>query len=137
MKFSRKNFRKATKIGKFNKLEKIYVALFFLSIAAGMIYGIFNADYYKPLEEAGRLDLQKGENNFTIFYRNFLISLLDVVTAGVVGLYSNFITFSAISSFFYSKGMLWAILLVFFTYGIFELLGALVFGLIGVNFAQR
>ena len=124
-------------IGRLNKIEKIYVGLFFLSIIAGIIYGINNPSYSKPYEEAGKLDLQEGENNLTIFTKNFATSGIDMFTAGIAGLYLNFVSFSIAGSFLFSQGTFAALFLILFTFGIFELLGSLFFGLIGLNFAQR
>ena len=123
-------------IGETNKFENFYVILFVLSIFAGMIYGVANAGYYQPFEERGALELQEGENNFTIFYRNFLLSLIDLVTAGLAGIYFTFQTFAVSASYFYSQGIIFALFFLY-VYGAFELLGALVFGLVGFSFAER
>lgn len=124
-------------IGMFNKIEKIYAILFVSSIFAGIIYGVINPEYFIPYEQAGRLDLQEGENNLTIFYKNFLVSAIDLVTAGIPSFYFNFVSFSTAASYLYSKGILYALVFVLLVFGILELLGSMLFGLIGLNFAQR
>ena len=128
--------RKEFEPKKFNKIERIYIALFLISILGGIIYGIINPDYYIPAEEAGDLDLQEGENNFTIFYRNFFVSALDLVTVGLTSFFANFITFATVSSFLHSEGVLFAMIFML-PFGIFEFGGSLLFGLVGVGLAEK
>ncbi len=132
-----RKFLKRLKLGNFNKLEKIYVIAFLVSIFAGSINGIVSSGYFQPFEQAGRLDLKEGEDNLTIFYKNFLVSGIDLVTAGFASFYFNFVSFSVAVSFSYVKGTLLALPLILLTFGILELVGSMFIGLVGLNFAER
>lgn len=131
------NFYRKLNIGEFNRIEKLYMILFVLSIASGIIYGIMNPDYFKPSQEAGNLDIQPGETSITIFYKNFFLSGISLITAGLSNLYFNFVTFSVISSFFYTSGTFLAIFIMLFTFGLLELAGIMFIGLTGLNLAEK
>ena len=60
------DFYKRLNIGNFNQIEKIYLILYVLSIVSGTVYGIINANYFKPYQEAGKLDVQENENNYQL-----------------------------------------------------------------------
>lgn len=121
-------------IGTFNRIEKIYSLIFVLSILSGIFYGLINQDYYKCCEET--LSLQLGENNFTIFARNFLLSGVALITGGFSSFYFVFLAFAIGSSFLASSGEILAIFFVIL-FGSLELIGVFLFGLIGFFIFER
>lgn len=121
-------------IGKLNRVEKIYIFLFILSIITGVVNGVLNKTYFQDYESS--LDLSPGETGLTIFFKNFILSAVNLVTAGLSNFYFVFITFSISASYLYSQGILLALPLLFI-HGSFELIGTMFFGLIGLNFFER
>jgi len=121
-------------IGKLNKVEKTYIILFVFSILAGILYGVINKNYFKSYESA--LEFAEGETSMTIFAKNFILSAINLITAGVTSFYFNFTTFSIASSYLYSSGMIFALPLLFI-HGSFEMLGSMFFGLVGLNLLEK
>jgi hypothetical protein len=77
-----------------------------------------------------------------IFLHNFRNDILFILTGGTFALFSNFVTFAAISGLYVARhaSLLVAVLvtaIAFGTYGTFEMLGHLCFGLIGFTFLER
>jgi len=121
-------------VGKVNNLEKIYLLIFVLSIAAGILYGFVNTNFYKCCENT--LSLQPGEDNFTIFSSNLVLAALSFFTAGFSAFYFIFITFAISSSSMFSSGeALGIVFLILF--GSLELLGVFLFGLSGFVIFER
>ena len=81
-----------------NKFEKLYIVLFIGSILVGIAYGLVNKDYFKCCEDAIGIP-EEGTNPIKIFTSNYLLSLTELITAGISSLYYNFHTFSVTSSF--------------------------------------
>ena len=121
-------------IGLFNRVEKIYLLIFLLSILSGIFYGFIDRNYYKCCEDT--LSLQPGENSFTIFTRNFLLAGAALVTAGFSSFYFLFITFAITSSSLTSNGALLGIIFVLI-FGAMELAGVFLFGIVGFAVFER
>ena len=81
-----------------NKFEKFYIILFTCSILVGITYGLINQDYFKCCEDAIGVP-EEGTSRIKIFTSNYLLSLTELITAGVSRLYYNFPTFSVTASY--------------------------------------
>lgn len=117
-------------IGSFNKIEKIYLLIFVLSIAGGIIYGIIDSNYYKCCEDT--LSLQPGQNEFSIFIQNFELAIIALITAGFSSFYFLFTTFAISSSSFFSSGQFIGVVFLLIL-GSLELTGVFLFGITGFS----
>jgi len=117
-------------IGSFNKIEKIYLLIFVLSIASGIFYGIIKPDFYKCCEDT--LSLQPGQNEFSIFFRNFGLAFIALITGGFSSFLFLFTTFAISSSSFFSSGTLYGIIFLLLL-GSLELIGVFLFGVSGFS----
>jgi hypothetical protein len=117
-------------IGRFNKIERIYLLIFILSIASGIVYGIIDSNYYKCCEDT--LSLQPGQNEFSIFLQNFELAVIALITAGFSSFYFLFTTFAISSSSFFSSGQLIGVIFLLLL-GSLELIGVFLFGVTGFS----
>lgn len=117
------------------KIEKIYIILFIASLFAGVAYGLIKTDYYKCCEDVIGIP-PEGTNPIKIFTSNYLLSLSELVTAGLSSFYFNFHTFSVTSSYLNSQGGLFTLPVILFI-GVFELIGSLFLALTGLSFVER
>lgn len=117
------------------KFEKIYIILFIGSLAAGIVNGVINIDYFKCCEDAIGVP-EEGTSALKIFRSNFLLSLTELFTAGISSLYYNFHTFSLTSSYLSSQNALYTLPIILLI-GSLELIGSLFMGLTGVSFVER
>lgn len=120
---------------KLNKFEKIYIVLFIGSLLAGIINGIINVDYFKCCEDAIGIP-EGGTSALKIFTSNLILSLTELLTAGMSSLYYNFHTFSLTSSYLVSQSALY-ILPIILLIGSLELVGSLLMALMGFSFVER
>ncbi len=125
-------------LGAPTSLEIYYIYSFLLSIALGIVYGLFDKTWYYTAVAR----FPRSESPLGIFVHNISIDLLSVVTGGIFGLFSNFLTFSVISALFGALhvGFLRVIVvtgLVFGSYGLLEIAGHLCFGLVGFTYLER
>lgn len=121
-------------IGNFNRTETIYLLVFVLSIIAGIAYGIINQNFYKCCEDT--LSLQPGQNEFTIFERNFGLAFIALITGGFSAFYILFITFAISSSSLLANGEIFAIIFILIL-GSLELTGVFLFGISGFVVLER
>jgi hypothetical protein len=119
---------------RFNKYERIYIVIFVASIVVGMINGAMNMNYYKCCEDS--LNPPQGFTPLTFFSANYVLSLGEMVTAGVASLYINFHTFSITSSYLASQNLLYT-MPVLLIHGGLELVGSLLLALLGFSFIER
>lgn len=117
-------------IGSFNKIEKVYLMVFILSIASGIVYGIIKSDFYKCCEDT--LSLQPGQNEFSIFLQNFELAIIALITAGFSSFYFLFTTFAISSSSFFSSGELIGVVFLLML-GSLELTGVFLYGVSGFS----
>lgn len=121
-------------LGKTNKIENIYIYIFIFSILLGIVYGIFDKNYYKCCETS--LAMTENDNVLTIFFSNFFLAAINLITAGISILFINFHTFSITSSYLNSQGTLFALPFLFI-HGFFEMFGVLLFGLTGLSLFEK
>lgn len=117
------------------KFEKIFISLFIGSLVAGIINGLVNLNYFKCCEEFIGVPAE-GTSVLKIFQSNFILSLTELVTAGLSSLYYNFHTFSITSSYLNSQSALYALPIILLI-GSLELLGSLLMALIGFSFVEK
>ncbi len=122
-------------VEKLNKFEKIYIILFFGSLAIGIINGTINKEYFTCCEDAIGVP-EEGTSALKIFRSNFLLSLTELFTAGLSSLYYNFHTFSVTSSYLISQNALYNIPIILLI-GSFELVGSIFMALTGISFIER
>jgi len=120
---------------KLNKLEKIYILIFLGSLLAGIINGAIDKSYFTCCEDAIGVP-PEGTSVLKIFQSNFILSITEMLTAGLASLYYNFHTFSITSSYLISQNALYAIIIILLI-GSFELLGSLLMALIGISFVEK
>lgn len=120
---------------KLTKFEKIYIILFIGSLTAGIVNGVINIDYFKCCEDAIGVP-EEGTSALKIFRSNFLLSLTELLTAGISSLYYNFHTFSLTSSYLSSQNALYTLPIILLI-GSLELIGSLFMALTGVSFVER
>lgn len=118
-----------------NKFEKIYIILFIGSLVAGLINGVMKVEYFKCCEDAIGVP-EEGTSILKIFTSNFLVSLTEMLTAGISSLYYNFHTFSLTSSYLNSQNALYTLPIIFLIGGS-ELVGSLFMALIGLSFVEQ
>ena len=118
-----------------NKFEKFYIILFTSSILVGITYGLINQDYFKCCEDAIGVP-EEGTSPIKIFTSNYLLSLTELITAGVSSLYYNFHTFSVTASYLESQNALYMIVIILLIGG-FELVGSLLMALTGFSFVEQ
>lgn len=121
-------------IRKLSKFEKIYIGIFIISALAGIVYGLFDKDYFKCCEEFIGVP-EGGTNPIKIFTSNYFLALTELITAGISSLYYNFHTFSIISSYLNSQGGLLTLPIILFISS-FELIGSLFLALAGISFVE-
>ena len=120
---------------KLTKLEKIYIILFLGSLVAGVVNGTIDIDYFKCCEDAIGVP-EEGTSVLKIFRSNFLLSLTELLTAGIFSLYYNFHTFSLTSSYLISQNALYTLPIILLI-GSLELVGSLLMALTGFSFVER
>lgn len=127
-----------TWIGNPSRFEIYYVYAFLLSIVLGIVYGFADKTFYYATIPY----LPRSESAFAIFLHNFSLDLVSIVTGGIFGLLSNFVTFSVLSAGLEVRhvGLLKTILIVglaLCAYGILEITGRLCLSLTGFTYLER
>jgi hypothetical protein len=111
---------------------------FLLSMIIGTVYGFFDPILYNVF--AG--DLPKSHSVVEIALHNLRVDVLSLLTGGLFGFVSNFLTFSLIGGLFGARHtsifvVVVVFAIVFGTYGTLEMAGHLCFGLVGFTFLHR
>ncbi len=117
------------------KYEKIYICIFLGSLIAGIINGVIDTDYFLCCEESIGVP-DEGTSALKIFQNNFILSVTEMFTAGLSGLYFNFHTFSIASSYLNSQNALYTLIFIIIL-GSLELIGSVLMSLIGITFIER
>ena len=125
-------------LGELNSSEKYFLDAFFLSIALGFVYGLFNRGLYRM---ASRMSFAHY-TAISTFAHNLLIGIISALTGGTFGLLANFITFAAVAGALETHAsllprMIVRLILALCAFEPLELGGFLCFAIVGFTCVEK